>query len=132
MRDEILLLCINYLKSRESPEEVLNKICEILLPKTRDVPNKFLRELVGFIFDISPDILVESEGRHQKHMLAKILYRTLLFEKYGRLTIVAKKCNVLSHATIKNSLNSHKNLLTTNVRYRNIYNSINTILTEPL
>ncbi len=133
MKDQILLLCVRYLKEGIDPETTLNKICSILIPQ-KEISNKFLRELIGFIFGINPeDLIMKHAGRRLNTIrIPRILYRKLLFDKYNNLSIVASKCNVDSHSSISNSLKEHRKLLKTNERYMHIFWAIETILTEAL
>ena len=132
MKDIILQAAIDYKKSKIDAEEAMSIICKTLFPK-KDISDRKLRELIGFIFDVEPEHLhIIESGRNYKLAVPKHLYRTLLFEKYGSKTEVAKMCGLETHASIYSSINAHNNLMVTDKRYKRIYKAINTILTELL
>jgi len=132
MKDTVLQAAIDYKKRKIDAEEAMSIICKTLFPK-RDIPDRKLRELIGFIFDVEPnDLDILESGRNYKLAVPKHLYRALLFEKYGSKTDVAKMCGLETGASIYSSINAHNNLIATDIRYKKIYEAVNTILTETL
>jgi len=128
MKDIVLEECIKWKKGEIQAAEAMDNITQAIFP--REFTNAtYLRKLVAFIYDLDPDKLL-GESRKSEVMIPKILYRTLLFERYDSYTTVASKAGLDSHATVMNSVKRHNEMLETNVAYKRIYDSINTLLTE--
>ena len=124
MKEEILRLCIDYTTKGGDESEILHKICTIMIPpgESREVPNKFIREILGFIYDIDPEEIIGNK-RDYEFALAKIMYREFMYEKYENYSTAASKCNI-SRVQMSKSLKNHRNLMDTNLRYFKIYVAI--------
>ena len=128
MKEVILESCIKWKKEIISSHEAMYDISNTLFPK-KVVSTSYLKKLIAFIYEIEEEELT-GNSRKEETMIPKTLFRALLFEKYNSPSVVASKAGVKTHGAIINSINAHKRLTEWNKSYRNIYNSINTLLTE--
>ena len=128
MREKIVDLCMDYSVNGGDESKILQQICDIIIPitKQREVPNKFIREILGFIYNINPEEIIGNK-RDYEFALAKIMYRQFMYEKYNSYSIAASKCNI-SRVQMTKSVKNHYNLMDTNRRYFIIYTIIVNLL----
>ena len=128
MKEKIVDLCMDYSVNGGNESKILRQICDIIIPiiKQREVPNKFIREILGVIYNINPEEIIGNK-RDYEFALAKIMYRQFMYEKYNNYSIAASKCNI-SRRQIYKSLENHNNLMGTNRRYFIIYTIIVNLL----
>jgi len=128
MNEKIVDLCMDYSVNGGDESKILRQICDIIIPiiKQREVPNTFIREILGFIYNINPEEIIGSK-RDYEFALAKIMYRQFMYEKYNNHSTAASKCNI-SRVQIYKSLENHNNLIDTSKRYSTIYTTIVNLL----
>lgn len=128
MKEDLINICINWRKEEIDSNEAMDKISSIIIPNS-EPSNAYLRKLIALIYDLNEaDLLIYNKS--DKYIVPKIVYRKLLFDKYESKSMVASKAGVKSHGTISNSLRLHEELIESNMSYKKVFNSINTLLTE--
>ena len=142
MKEKIVETCIKFLQNKIDIEEAMDRICSIIVPdeyfgaQSREVPDAFIRNLIAFVYDLHPDLLLGIDSRKLSIVIPKHMFRTFMYEKHykrrGDWKIVNKKCGVKVHHPILNSLYQHRSLRETDQKYKRVYQAINTLLTEVL
>ena len=128
MKEDLINICINWRREEIDSNEAMDKISSIIIPNS-EPSNAYLRKLIALIYDLNEaDLLIYNKS--DKYIIPKTVYRKLLFDKYESKSMVASKAGVKSHVTISNSLRLHEELIESNMSYKKVFNSINTLLTE--